>query len=414
MTWLSRTSFRHPDFRALALGQAFSWLGDSFQPIALAVGVVASGGSVGDLGLPMAALMIGRIVFSLVGGVLGDRLQPVALMAAASAVRALIGLAGALLFLTDRWNPTNLALLMAVSGAVSAVFHPAFSTLKPRVVPDGEQQQSNASLAAIQHVTRTAGPLLAGALVGLHGPAVGFVCNSLAYAVSGLCVLRVRARPGRAEPATFRHDLREGLAAITSRRWLAGGILGATLFHVGNGALMVLLPAVVIRDLGGGTALGIVEASMALGSLAGVLLAARWRVRRPIAGGFVVLVLNPLAFLALARPESLPLLALALAAGFGALMVFDVWWETTIQQRVPGHQLARVNAWDQMASLAVFPLGTLLAGPLTEAYGTALVIVGAVGVLLLGCALPLLVRDTWRLRRVEAVAPGDAPEFARS
>lgn len=394
---MSRTVWRHRDLRALATGQGLSWLGDSFAPIALAVGIATSGGGATELGVPLAAAMVGRVVFTLVGGVWGDRLQPVRVMAVSDVARAALAASLALVFATGTWNVAVLALLMGLSGAAAAFFHPAFAALKPRLVPDGEQQASNAGLAMLATGTRVAGPALAGAVVALAGPAVGFTVNAVCFTCSAILVLRVRVRPERNAPGSFWQDLREEAGAVLDRPWLASGILAATIYHIGNGVLLVLLPLIVVRDLGGSASLGIVESSMAAGALVGGLLAARMRPRRPLVTAFAVLLLSGLGFLGLARPERLPLVALFMAVGFGALMVFGVLWETTIQREIPHGRLARVNAWDQMASFAVFPLGALLAGPPTAAFGEGPVVLGCVGILLLSPIVALVVRDTWRI-----------------
>ena len=53
-------------------------------------------------------------------------------------------------------------------------------------------------------------------------------------------------------------------------------------------------------------------------------------------------------------------------AGTG-IALFDVWWQTALAQRVPPHMLSRVTAYDWMGSLALLPIGYVLAGPLGEA-----------------------------------------------
>jgi MFS family permease len=73
-----------------------------------------------------------------------------------------------------------------------------------------------------------------------------------------------------------------------------------------------------------------------------------------------------------------PLMAVA-GAGVGA---FAVWWETALAQRIPPHLLSRVSAWDWMGSLALLPLGYLLAGSAADHYGAVPVMLvgGAIGV----------------------------------
>jgi hypothetical protein len=90
-------------------------------------------------------------------------------------------------------------------------------------------------------------------------------------------------------------------------------------------------------------------------------------------------------------------LVAALTAGVG-LAFFIVIWETSLAQRIPPEALSRVSSYDWMGSLALLPLGYLLAGPAAEAFGATevLIVGGTLGLVIsaLGFAIP----DVWRLR----------------
>jgi hypothetical protein len=91
--------------------------------------------------------------------------------------------------------------------------------------------------------------------------------------------------------------------------------------------------------------------------------------------------------LALTAPEpALAALAFATGLGFSLLMI---WWETALAYHIPGNVLSRVSSYDWMGSMALAPIGYLLAGPLAAALGAQLVLgVGsAIGVILLLVAL---------------------------
>jgi hypothetical protein len=92
--------------------------------------------------------------------------------------------------------------------------------------------------------------------------------------------------------------------------------------------------------------------------------------------------------------------ALAAATGFG-FSLFDVWWNTAMAERIPPEALSRVSSYDWMGSLALLPVGFLVAGPVAEATSPerVLVVGGALTALVL--ALGLIPRDTRTLRRIE-------------
>ena len=72
--------------------------------------------------------------------------------------------------------------------------------------------------------------------------------------------------------------------------------------------------------------------------------------------------------------------------------------------------LGRVTAWDWMASLALWPVGLAVAGPLAEEFGVTTMCWVTGGLGLLAAFWVLLVKDVWRLRpaaALEAAPPRD-------
>ncbi|NHN54416.1 MFS transporter [Calidifontibacter sp. DB0510] len=399
-----RRVLRHHDVRWLMLGQGLSWLGDGFVSVALAVAVLTHGGSAADLGLPIGATMAGRLIFSLVGGVWADRLPPTVIMVSSDLVRAALAAAVAWMFATGDWNLAILTVTFGLFGAVSAFFMPAMMSLKRDLVEPAERQKLNGLLSSLQTGAAIAGPVLAGGLVAIAGAPIGFAANAASFVISALCVLRVRARPERAEPARFLADLRGGFSAIVDRPWLSAQILMALVYHVGNGAALVLIQVIAVQSLGGARAVGLTEAAIGLGSLLGALLGTWVRPRRPLVCTVPFLVSTPLGMLPLVRPWPLPVVLVGLALGFAGLMVYGVVYETVVQQEVPGQLYARVASWDQLGSWAVIPLSSALGGVLAASYGAGRVLAVCVALMTLACLAPLFVRASWHVRYAGASA----------
>ena len=89
----------------------------------------------------------------------------------------------------------------------------------------------------------------------------------------------------------------------------------------------------------------------------------------------------------------------ALLDGIG-IALFGIWWETALAERVPPRMLSRVAAYDWMGSLALLPIGYVLAGPLGERFGAVdlLAVGSALAFATLLCAF--LVRDVRTLERL--------------
>ena len=208
------------------------------------------GGSAGDLGLVLAALVASRVVFLLAGGVWADRLPRRLVMLAADAVRAVAQGAVGLLLLSGSAEIWHLAVAAAASGVASAFFLPASSGVVPEVVSAGRLQQANALIALSHNVTDLFGPALSGALVAAAGPGWVFLVDAGSYVVSAatLAFLSVPRAAAIAVPQSFLADLRDGWREVTSRTWLWVGIAVDSVINVGMAAFYVLGPVVAAEE----------------------------------------------------------------------------------------------------------------------------------------------------------------------
>jgi hypothetical protein len=117
--------------------------------------------------------------------------------------------------------------------------------------------------------------------------------------------------------------------------------------------------------------------------------------------GFLMIAVWPLMLVAFAAGLPVPLvLPLAVATGVG-FALFDVFWDTTMAERIPANALSRASAYEWMGSLILLPVGYLLAGPAAEATSPKTVIVVGAILTAVVLALGLLPRETRMLRRVE-------------
>jgi MFS family permease len=138
----------------------------------------------------------------------------------------------------------------------------------------------------------------------------------------------------------------------------------------------VLGPSVSRQVYGTEAVFGITNAFWGVGTVTGALIGARWRPRRPMLAGLLVSIIWPGQIALFATGPSIALLYPVTAlAGLG-LGLFSVWWETALAERIPAHLLSRVSAWDWMGSLALLPLGYLLAGPVAAKLGEPAVLIG--------------------------------------
>jgi hypothetical protein len=152
----------------------------------------------------------------------------------------------------------------------------------------------------------------------------------------------------------------------------------------------------------------VLAAALGAGTIAGAMIGFRWRPERPLLAAFALTLPWPavIALFAAGAPRGLLITSFVLAGA--GLSLFDVWWQTALAQRIPPHALSRVSSYDWMGSLALLPLGYILAGPIGEAIGPAevLIVGGAVGVAIL--ALGFAIPDVWRLRALPRASSSPA------
>ena len=402
-----RRVLRHREFRLLWLAASASRLGDQIVFIALAL-YVTEIGTPTDVGLVLAANALPLVLFVLIGGVWADRLERHRVMVATDVIRAALhGLLAVLIFMGDVpiWA---IVAIEACFGTAEAFFNPAATGLIPQTVPEDELQQANAAVSVVQNASELLGPALATALVLGLGAGWAFAVDALTFVVSALLLARVhpRARGERAVRQPLRAELKIGWRELRSRQW-AWVVIAATsvALLLALAPFLTLGPTVAEDEYGSTGTYGALMVALGAGTVIGSLTGLRWRPRFPIRFAMWWATLWPpaIALFALGPPLWVvgPLFVLV---GFGFSM-FDVSWDTALQERIPPYALSRVSSFDWMGSLALLPVGYLLAGPLAEAFGAVEVLIAGGVAAVVVQLVALLTPGVWRLERLQPNSP---------
>jgi MFS family permease len=415
---------RHRDFRLLWLANTTSTVGDRIVTVALALFVVRLTGSPSDLGLVIAAYLLPLIGFMLLGGVLADRMPRHLVVVVTDLVRfALHGLL-ALLIVSGAVRIWHLVAIGILFGSAEAFYRPAATGLLPQTVPEDEIQEANALTSMSACVAVFAGPALATLLVLGVGPAAAFGLDAATFLVSAALLVRVHPRergaPARKDgvPASVLADLRDGYAEVRSRSWVwvTLAVFCVALF-VYEAPLIVVGPIVAQERYGEIAVYGYILAALGAGTIAGSIVALRWRPRHPLRRAMTLILLWPAAVVPFAAGAPLAVVLPAMVVAGWGIALFEVWWLTALAERIPPDKLSRVTSYDWAVSLGLMPLGCVLAGPLAGVLGATDLLLGgslvAFGVLALG----LLPQETRMLERLDerettAVAIAGAPAGA--
>ena len=407
---------RHRDFRYLWLAQSASVIGDCIVIVALALFVIELTGSATDLGIVLAAASLPLVAFLLLGGVWADRLPRHRVMVATDLVRFVLHGALAALIFTDVVRIWQLIVIEALFGTAEAFFRPAANGLLPQTVPENEIQQANALSSLSNNIGEFAGPALATVLVLGLGAGWAFALDAATFLLSAALLTRVRPRRRAIAPAAATasrisvwSEMREGFHEVRSRSWVWATLAAfcAALF-TGLAPWFVLGPVVAREQYGAIGVYGLVSAVLGVGTIAGSLLGISWRPRLPMRAAMLAILIWPLAALLYASGVTLAIVLPAMLLGGAGIALFDVWWLTALAERIPADKLSRVSSYDWMVSLALLPLGYVLAGPLAHALGAVTVLLGGSALAGVALALGLLPRQTRRLTRLQAGEDGTA------
>ena len=210
MTPVPRSSppqlWRDRVFAVFLTSQTLSVAGDSFALIAVPLLVLRATGSVAQMGLLTGLAGAAAVVAGIFAGILADRLDRWNLMAACDVSRmvlyGLIPLAWA--FHPQVWL---LYVILPVCAAIGMVFQVGYVTVVPALSGPARLTEANGLLYAAQSAAGVAGPLLAGLVSALLGPAGAIGVDAASFAVSAAGVLVVR-RSLLLAPARYATDSR--------------------------------------------------------------------------------------------------------------------------------------------------------------------------------------------------------------
>ena len=405
--------FRSRNFRIFYAGYATSLLGSAMSAIALTFAVLDSGGGPADLGFVFAANVVPQVAVMLAGGVLADRVGRRRVMLVTDSVRLVAQAALAAALFAGRPPIWLFVVLGALLGAGEGIFNPALGGLRADIAPRETLPDANALLSVAQSGAMVTGPALAGILIALSSPAVVIAADAGSFAISVLS-LALLAVPAVSRPRQSPlRDLADGWRQFRGQTWLWLTTVQFALFNLLTWAPYLLLGPLLARQyLGGAGAWGVISAAYALGSvLTGLALVGR-RPRRllvvAVTGTFGYAV--PCLLLALRAPVAV-VAAGALVAGLGSA-VFNTYWTTAMQQRVPAPMLGRATAFSLTGAYALGSVGYAVIGPVAGLVGPGRMLAFAAGYAVLSSSVVLATPAIRSVRWQDQPAPAAArPEL---
>jgi hypothetical protein len=407
---------RNREFMLFQTGQLLSAVGSSTALIAYPLLTLAVTHSPAKAGVVSFAQFLPIVLFSLVSGVVGDRVDRKRLMVASDIVRVVAVGSLAAAILLHRLAFWQIVLVSFIEGTGSVFFAAGRSGVFKSVVPKAQLAAAASTEEARLSIVRLVGPPVGGALFGI-GRAVPFLADVFSYAFSTLSLLAMRTpfqeRRERVDTHVFAEAV-EGLRFVWANPFLR---LTTLMLMLGSfSALGVQLAVVVLAKQHGlssagiGSLVALVGATTLLGATASPL------VRR---------VLSPRAILLSEFWASLALVSFlvwpsvyVLAAAFAFQAFFFANTDATVRAYwyavTPDRLIARVPTAMGNVMVVVTPLGPLAAGFLIESVSPRAAIALFLGVVLVAAVSGTLSKSTRDVPAPEDVATCEAaPEAAR-
>ena len=419
---LTMALFRSLSVRPFALllaGQTLSRVGDFLYQVVLAWWMLEETGSALAVGTVFVFALLPALLFGLIGGVAVDRFPRIPIMLLSDVLRGVLITGVAVASFNDAllvWHVYAVSLLF---GIVDAFFQPAYFALVPALVPEGDLPSANSLSSMTFQLGRIAGPPLGALLIGLGGTSLGFLVNGLSFFLSAAFLVPLlgmvrrsggageqgmrgpdesrgaekRLRSGRQSAAAFVAELREGFAVLARSPILWIGITAAALCNpLLTGPYYVALPFLVEESFAGQVnVLGLLYALFPIGFvLGGVWLGRKTTLRRRGRTFFLGAMVTALCLAVFGLPVTLVVLGLAAVINGLGQETASLTWTHLLQELTPPEKLGRVASIDSLASTTLLPLGFLLAGAITEAWGAAAAFLVGGGLAAIIYGLPLL------------------------
>jgi MFS family permease len=389
----------NPDYRNLWLARVVSNLGDWFNLLASAALITSLTGAGTAISYLFLARLLPVFVMSPFAGVFADRYERRTIMILTDVLRAVTVLC--FLFVRSADQIWLLYALTVIQFVLSSLYTPAHSALLSNIVQAKDLVTANALDGFTWSAMLAIGALLGGIAAALFGTTTAFVLDALTFLVSAYFVLQIKgatAVRGRtaASAAGGRSggmfDFLAGMGYLRARPFILGLALvkagGAFIWGVIN-VMEIPLAQQIFPINGNGTlTMGLVYASVGLGTGFGPLLVRRWVGDAPrsqlgaITLGFVTLCIGAFG---VGLAPSLPWVlvgSVLRSLGTGTLWVFSA---AMLQHLVADEYRGRVFAFEfavmtltqSVATvLAGIALDTLHQGPQDVVVGAALLCVG--------------------------------------
>ncbi|MFA6297866.1 MAG: MFS transporter [Nocardioides sp.] len=407
-------SLSNPNYRLYAVGNLVSNTGTWMQRVAQDwLVLLLTANSAAAIGITTGLQFLPFLLLSPVAGLVADRIPKRRLLQLTNVGMAVPAIVLGLLAVTGTvqiWHVYVLALVLGVSSAFDA---PARQSFVSEIVDADDLTNAVGLNSAGFNAARILGPAVAGLAIAAFGsgvPATGWVIllNGLTYAAPILALARLDGAALHVADLVKREagQIRAGVAYVRMRPDLLL-ILGIVFFTGTFGLNFQMTSALMATQVfdKGSAEYGLLGTFMAVGSLAGSLLAAsRERVRHRLVVGAAV-TFGLLEIVSGLAPSYLVFALLCPLLGITALTMITSA-NAFMQLNTDAGMRGRVMALYMMIFIGGTPLGAPLIGWVGEAFGARWTLIAGGALTVVGVLFSSAVY-LWAKARTEAAVSGE-------
>lgn len=364
MSSASFAPLRHPGF-AVALASSFvSSTGTWMQSVALGVYLTQKTHNTVWLGLVTAAAWVPSLVGSPLGGLVADRWNRQRWIQWNNVVMTVAAASLAAAEFTGHLSPSAACYLAVVEGLASAAAWPAWQSLLPDLVDQGEVLAAVSLSSAQFNLGRVIGPVLAALVLAIGSPGWCFAINAATFLLVAIAFLFVHSAP-RARvttPVRIWGDTVEGARRAWSIYGCRYPIMAVAVVALTVSPFIALVPAMAIEVLHAGkVGTSWLVTAQGVGAVVGALtlpgLARRTSRVFVLRASIVAAVLS----------EALYAIAPTLAWSMASLVVLGGAYVgtltgliTSVQLHAPERERSRILSLYTLSLSVAYPLGAVV------------------------------------------------------
>ena len=396
--------FSNKNFRLVFLGALVSELGAILYSFAVSFYILEITDNNAFLqGLYLALCGAAMLVFTPIGGVMGDRFNKAKIMYVCDFLKGgtiLLATALMLLFRENNAHVVILFVLGIIGNAVSGVFTPASGALFPHIIEETQLQKANSYFSIKSSLEGILGIVLAGILYAALSIHTLFLFVGICFVASGISEMLIRydhkPSPEQLTLKVAARDMRDGIVYLKDKKGILaflGSMLFVNFFFApvsGNffpffvktdlaQAPSYLLDNVLTPELWS----SVFSVCFGISSLVGAaVLSMRpteekvgWKVALRLGFIAILFIGMTLCYWQLVdRGNSINLFLISLAAGclvIGFMVAFiNIPVSTTLMRIVDRDKLSKVNSIMSIGSQGMIPIASVLAGAILKAAGS--------------------------------------------